>query len=80
MVNAILLKPLDGQPAGAEREFSQADFDRLKRLGAVRAHTKSAPAVQNKMAPTVQNKADAPAQDVTRARKTAARKTAAKRT
>lgn len=61
MVKAILTKPLDGQPEGTEREFSQADFDRLKRLGAVRAadegKAKAAPAVQNKKAPTVANKA-----------------------
>ncbi|MDR6757833.1 hypothetical protein J2Y48_003130 [Mycoplana sp. BE70] len=37
MVKAVLLKPLDGQPEGTEREFSKADFDRLKALNAVGA-------------------------------------------
>ena len=36
MVKAILTKPLDGDPEGTEREFDQADFDTLKRMGAVR--------------------------------------------
>lgn len=62
MVKAVLLKPLDGDPEGTSREFSQADFDRLKAKGAVRedksASSKAAPAVQNKMAPEVSNKAD----------------------
>jgi hypothetical protein len=58
MIKAILVKPLDGQPAGSEREFSQADFDHLTRLGAVReAGAKSAPEVLNKAAPVPDNKA-----------------------
>lgn len=59
MIKAILTKPLDGQPEGAEREFSQADFDRLSAKGAVRASVDvkvtSKPA--NKKAPPVANKA-----------------------
>ena len=35
-VNAILLKPLDGDPVGATRDFDQADYDRLEKLQAVR--------------------------------------------
>jgi hypothetical protein len=61
MPKAILLKPLDGFPEGAEREFEQPDFDRLKDMGAVRAASgdsaKAAPAVENKAAPSVANKA-----------------------
>jgi hypothetical protein len=58
MIKAILTKPLDGFPEGAEREFSQADFDRLKMKGAVRGATseKMADVHQNKKAPTVANK------------------------
>jgi hypothetical protein len=58
-VKAVLTKPLDGDPEGTEREFSQADFDRLEGLGAVRAAggAKKAPAVANKAAPPVANKA-----------------------
>ncbi len=58
MVKAILLKPLDGAAEGTEREFSQADFDRLKAKGAVRAagEAKAAPSVANKKAPAVANK------------------------
>jgi len=37
MVKAILIKPLDGQLEGTEREFEKSDFERLKRSGAVRA-------------------------------------------
>lgn len=60
MINAVLLKPLDGQPEGSEREFSKEDFEALKVMGAVRtAGTKAAPAVDNKMAPPVANKAAA---------------------
>lgn len=36
MIKAILTKPLDGEPEGAIRELSQADFERLKAKGAVR--------------------------------------------
>lgn len=64
MVKAVLLKPLDGQPAGSEREFDKADFDSLKAMGAVRAAgggEKAAAPVANKAAPPVANKADAPA-------------------
>lgn len=58
MVKAVLTKPLDGMAEGTEREFSQADFDRLEGLGAVRAAgEKKAPEVRNKKAPPVENKA-----------------------
>lgn len=59
MIKAILTKPLDGQPEGTEREFSQADFDRLNAKGAVRlaADVKAAPKPLNKRAPAVENKA-----------------------
>ena len=53
MVKAILIKPLDGDAEGTEREFSQADFDRLVAKGAVKA----APAPQNKMEAAPANKA-----------------------
>jgi hypothetical protein len=60
-IKAILIKPLDGEPAGAHREFSKTDFDRLKALGAVRAlpqkEAKAAPTPSNKMASEVANKA-----------------------
>lgn len=59
MIKAVLLKPLDGFPAGSEREFDKADFDRLKGMGAVkaaRAEAKSDPEPLNKRAPTVANK------------------------
>jgi hypothetical protein len=36
MIKAILLKPLDGRDIGAEAEFSEADFNELQRLGAVK--------------------------------------------
>jgi len=57
-IKAILTKPLDGDPEGTEREFSQADFDRLKARGAVRAagDKKAAPEVANKAAPKAANK------------------------
>lgn len=62
MVKAILTKPLDGLPEGAEREFDKADFDSLKAMGAVCAarsgDEKAAPAVANKAAPPAENKAD----------------------
>lgn len=59
MVKAILIKPLDGQPEGTEREFDKQDFERLMEMGAVRAagEQKAAPAAQNKMAPAPANKA-----------------------
>ncbi len=61
MVKAILLKPLDGQSEGTEREFDKADFDRLEAMGAVRRATggaeKAAAPVANKAAPPVANKA-----------------------
>lgn len=59
MIKAILTKPLDGQPEGTEREFSQADFDRLSAKGAVRAISASKAAAKpaNKKAPSVENKA-----------------------
>ncbi|MBA3576195.1 MAG: hypothetical protein H0W39_01065 [Sphingomonas sp.] len=60
MIKAILIKPLDGFPAGTERDFSQVDFDRLKTLNAVRRapEKKAAPQPQNKMAPAPANKAE----------------------
>jgi len=36
MIKATLLKPLDGDPEGSEREFEKTDFDRLEAMGAVR--------------------------------------------
>lgn len=60
MVKAVLLKPLDGDPAGSEREFNAEDFKRLEAFGAVRKldtpQAKKAPAARNKKAPAVQNK------------------------
>lgn len=56
MVQAILLKPLDGQEIGATVEMSQIDFDRLEKKGAV-AKVKSASAPQNKMEAAPKNKA-----------------------
>lgn len=69
-VNAILTKPLDGKPEGSEREFSQADFDRLEAMGAVKAApvaadpepaetpaTKADPVLENKMEAAPANKA-----------------------
>lgn len=52
-IEAILLKPLDGREIGSRCEFSKADFDRLKRQGAVKA----AAALKNKRAPAPANKA-----------------------
>lgn len=37
MIKAILLKPLDGDPVGTEREFDKLDFARLEAMHAVRA-------------------------------------------
>jgi len=60
MIKAILIKPLDGDPEGSEREFDKVDFDRLEALGAVRkagdGAAKVAPPVKNKMAPPLANK------------------------
>jgi len=58
MVKAILLKPLDGNPEGSTMEFSQADFDRLKERGAVKAApaAKAEPAPENKAAKAPANK------------------------
>ncbi|KQQ81947.1 hypothetical protein [Aureimonas sp. Leaf324] len=36
MVKVITTKPLDGEPAGVEREFDHAEFEMLKGFGAVR--------------------------------------------
>ena len=52
MRKAILTKPLDGEPEGTKREFSDADFERLESLGAVKA----APEPKNKQAKSPQNK------------------------
>ncbi len=62
MIKAILTKPLDGHPEGAEREFSKGDFERLKAKGAVRdaREGKAAPDVRNKKAPAVANKSGSP--------------------
>ena len=61
-VKAILTKPLDGDPEGAERTFSKADFDRLKKQGAVKAASKpkkkAAKRPQNKAAPKPENKSE----------------------
>lgn len=60
MVKALLIKPLDGHPEGSEREFNQADFDRLVSKGAIRAvvERKAAPKIKNKKAPDAPNKMD----------------------
>ena len=56
-VKARLLKPLDGDEIGAERIFSKADFDKLKRQGAVeKVSTKAAAKPQNKAAKKPENK------------------------
>ena len=56
-IKAVLIKPLDGDPIGAEREFSKAEFDKLKAQGAVkRVATKAAPKPKNKMDEPPQNK------------------------
>ncbi|MCC0806512.1 hypothetical protein FPV16_09820 [Methylobacterium sp. W2] len=61
MIKAILLKPLDGDPVGSEREFDKLDFERLEGMRAVRAaagaSAKAAPPVLNKAAPLAANKA-----------------------
>jgi hypothetical protein len=60
MIKTILLKPLDGDPEGSEREFSPDDFARLEAFGAVSkagsGGEKQAPVVSNKKAPPVANK------------------------
>lgn len=60
MIKAILIKPLDGDPEGTEREFSRDDFERLEAFGAVRKAAsggeKQAPAAMNKKARAVANK------------------------
>ncbi|AYO83664.1 hypothetical protein [Methylobacterium brachiatum] len=60
MTKAVLLKPLDGSPAGTVRDFDKADFETLRAMGAVRAASdvgeKAAPPVLNKAAPPVANK------------------------
>lgn len=57
MPKAILIKPLDGHPIGAELEFDQPDFDRLVGMGAVKAAhapaNKAEAAPANKGAPKV---------------------------
>lgn len=62
MIKAVLLKPLDGDPIGSEREFDKLDFERLRLMGAVRAadagDAKAAFPVINKVAPPVANKSD----------------------
>lgn len=63
MIKAILIKPLDGDPEGTEREFGPDDFERLEAFGAVRkggsGSEKQAPGVANKKAPPVANKTGA---------------------
>lgn len=58
MKQAILLKPLDGMAIGSSAEFADADFERLERLGAVKAapHKKAEPAPANKAEPAPANK------------------------
>ncbi|MGW8202984.1 hypothetical protein ACWGM0_10605 [Sphingomonas bisphenolicum] len=48
-IEAILTKPLDGDPIGATRTFSQTDFNELKDKGAViaAADASKKPAAQN---------------------------------
>lgn len=57
-IKAILLKPLDADPIGAEREFAKVDFDRLEKLGAVKraATAKQARAPRNKQSNPPANK------------------------
>lgn len=51
-INAVLLKPLDGDAEGSEREFDKADFDRLEAMDAVReAKVEKAPANKQERAP-----------------------------
>ena len=60
MVKAILIKPLDGLPEGTKRDFDKLDFERLKKLRAVRAapaEAKATSAPLNQMAPAPINKA-----------------------
>lgn len=60
MIKAVLLKPLNGDPIGSEREFDKLDFERLRLMGAVRLPVaegeKAAPVPLNKRAPPVENK------------------------
>lgn len=64
MVEAILLKPLDGRAIGSTHEFSDADFARLVERNAVKAaaptQNKAALAPENKAAPVADNKAAKP--------------------
>lgn len=59
-IKAELLKPLDGDPIGAERAFTKADFAKLEAQGAVKraakAVAKAAPKPKNKMADPPSNK------------------------
>ena len=73
MRKAILTKPLDGKPEGAEVEFTNTDFAMLEKLGAVKAapeadeqtseteapepEAKAEPATENKMEAEPENKA-----------------------
>lgn len=49
---AELIKPLDGDKIGSTRSFDKADFDRLKKQGAVKSATKP----KNKAAKPHKNK------------------------
>ncbi|WP_375290402.1 hypothetical protein [Qipengyuania sp.] len=57
-IKAVLLKPLDSDPIGAEREFSKAEFDKLSAQGAVKRvpSAKAAAKPTNKMAQKPANK------------------------
>jgi hypothetical protein len=58
-VKVKLLKPLDGQPIGAEASYPAADVARLEKLGAV----KRMPEPNNKKAAAPKNKAAAASND-----------------
>ena len=55
-VKVRLLRPLNGEDIGTEKEYSKADADRLESRGAVEIVSKSAPAPQNKMESAPENK------------------------
>ena len=52
MKKVILLKPLNGAEIGSEAEYSDADFARLEKLGAVKAK----PRAKNKAKSPPKNK------------------------
>lgn len=59
-IKAELVKPLDGEPIGAEREFSEAEYKKLAAQGAVKRaakpQNKAAKKPANKTAPRPDNK------------------------